>query len=96
MPAHPIVGIVSDPDGKGYWMVGRDGGVFSFDAPFRGSLPAQFSFDQLFAPINAMVPYGNGYLLIGGDGGVFTYSDKPFAGSASGQANSAVVDIATA
>jgi ligand-binding sensor domain-containing protein len=96
LPAHPIVGIVSDPDGRGYWMVGRDGGVFSFDAPFRGSLPAQLSFEQLFAPINAMVPYGNGYLLIGGDGGVFTYSEKPFAGSASGQADSAVVDIATA
>jgi hypothetical protein len=26
-------------DGRGYWMVGSDGGVFSFgDAPFFGSL----------------------------------------------------------
>jgi Arylsulfotransferase (ASST) len=30
----PIVGITATPDGQGYWLVGSDGGVFSFgDAP---------------------------------------------------------------
>src|SRR5580698_1150554 len=30
----------ADPSGDGYWMVGRDGGVFSFgSAKFHGSLP---------------------------------------------------------
>ena len=35
-----IVGIVPNPDSKGYWLVGADGGVFAFgDAPNLGSLP---------------------------------------------------------
>src|ERR1700678_1946621 len=36
--AAPIVGIVPTPDGKGYLMVAKDGGVFAFgDAHFEGS-----------------------------------------------------------
>ena len=96
LPAHPVVGIVPDPDGSGYWMVGRDGGVFSFAAPFRGSLPELVSYEALHAPIGGMVSYGRGYMLIGADGGVFNFSNRPFAGSASGHANSPVVGIATA
>ncbi len=34
----PIVGIQSTPDGKGYWLVAADGGVFNFgSAPYEGS-----------------------------------------------------------
>ena len=34
----PIVGMDRTADGQGYWMVGRDGGIFSFgDAGFFGS-----------------------------------------------------------
>ena len=34
----PIVGIAAAPDGKGYWLVGKDGGIFSFgSARFLGS-----------------------------------------------------------
>jgi hypothetical protein len=34
----PIVGMDRTADGMGYWMVGRDGGIFSFgDAGFYGS-----------------------------------------------------------
>ncbi len=34
----PIVGMAATPDGRGYWMVASDGGVFGFgDAPFFGS-----------------------------------------------------------
>ena len=34
----PIVGMAATPDGGGYWLVGADGGVFSFgDAHFYGS-----------------------------------------------------------
>jgi len=96
LPAHPVVGIVADPDGSGYWMVGRDGGVFAFAAPFRGSLPAVVRYEDLHAPIGGMVSYGHGYLLIGSDGGVFNFSNRLFAGSASGHANTPVVGIATA
>jgi hypothetical protein len=94
MPHQPVVGIVPDGDGKGYWNVAMDGGVFAFASPFRGSLPAILSFDQLAAPVNGMVAYGNGYLLVAGDGGVFTFSNLPFAGSAAGTVDSPVVDIA--
>jgi hypothetical protein len=35
----PVAGIASTPSGMGYWLVGRDGGVFAFgDAGFHGSL----------------------------------------------------------
>ena len=35
----PIVGITSTSDGKGYWMVASDGGVFTFgDAQFQGAI----------------------------------------------------------
>ncbi|MDA8262844.1 MAG: hypothetical protein M0Z47_08435 [Actinomycetota bacterium] len=35
----PVVGMASTPDGKGYWMVASDGGIFSFgDAAFYGSM----------------------------------------------------------
>jgi len=35
----PVVGIAATPDGRGYWLVASDGGVFSFgDAPFEGSM----------------------------------------------------------
>jgi len=92
-PDLPVSGITVDPDGRGYWIVGQDGGVFAFEAPFVGSLPAIIPFEQLFAPVNGMVPYGNGYLLVAEDGGVFTFSDRPFRGSASGLADTKVVDI---
>jgi hypothetical protein len=95
LPAQPVVGIVGDPDGRGYWMVAEDGGVFSFDAPFRGSLPALVPFEQLVAPVNGMVPYGNGYVLVAGDGGTFVFSNLPFVGSGSGILDDPVVGIAT-
>ena len=35
----PIVGITPTPDGRGYWEVAFDGGVFAFgDATFHGSM----------------------------------------------------------
>jgi hypothetical protein len=35
----PIVGMAVTPDGRGYWLVGQDGGVFTYgDARFYGSL----------------------------------------------------------
>jgi secreted trypsin-like serine protease len=96
LPHQPIVGVVADPDGDGYWMVGADGGVFSFNAPFRGSLPAIVPFHLLAAAVDGMVPYGAGYLLVASDGGVFNFSNLPFAGSGAGRLDSPVVDIATA
>src|ERR1035437_6572405 len=37
-PKAPVVGMAATPDGKGYWLVASDGGIFSFgDAQFYGS-----------------------------------------------------------
>jgi hypothetical protein len=51
--------MATTPDGKGYWEVASDGGVFSFgDAGFFGSIAGQ----SLNAPIIAMAstPDGGG------------------------------------
>jgi len=35
----PVVAIASTPDGRGYWEVASDGGIFAFgDAGFDGSM----------------------------------------------------------
>ncbi|HLN42068.1 MAG TPA: hypothetical protein VK215_06425 [Acidimicrobiales bacterium] len=40
MHVHDVVGVVGTGDGRGYWMVGSDGGVFAFgDAGFVGWIP---------------------------------------------------------
>ncbi|MGH9003905.1 MAG: hypothetical protein ACRDYV_12330, partial [Acidimicrobiia bacterium] len=63
--------------GVGYWLVASDGGVFSFEGAFRGSMGGT----RLNKPMTGMVPYGNGYLMVGEDGGIFNFSDKAFLGS---------------
>ena len=76
----PIVGMAPSVDGRGYWLVASDGGVFSFgDAPFEGSTGAM----HLNQPIVGMVPTpdGQGYWLVASDGGVFTFGDAGFYGS---------------
>ena len=65
------------PTAPGYWLVASDGGIFAFDAAFRGSMGGR----RLNRPVTGMVPFGNGYLMVGEDGGVFNFSDRPFAGS---------------
>lgn len=67
----------------GYWMVGADGGAFSFGgAAFEGSAATT----PLRAPIVGMAATtdGRGYWLVGSDGGVFSYGDAVFHGSAAG------------
>jgi hypothetical protein len=75
----------------GYWLLGADGGVFSFgDAQFHGSLPQSGYFPygsgrphSLNAPLVgiASTSDGNGYWLVASDGGVFCYGDAAFYGS---------------
>ena len=78
--SEPIVGMAATPDGKGYWLVASDGGIFTFgDAPFYGSTGAI----HLNQPIVGMAgtPDGKGYWLVASDGGIFTFGDAPFYGS---------------
>jgi hypothetical protein len=77
------VEICGTPSGRGYWVCGSDGGVFTFgDAQFFGSLGDT----PLAAPIIGMAatPTGAGYWLLGADGGVFTFGDAPFYGAPTG------------
>jgi hypothetical protein len=73
----PVVGIAPTPDNRGYWLVASDGGVFAFNAPFRGSMGAV----RLNKPVNGLLAFGNGYLMVANDGGVFDFSNKAFVGS---------------
>jgi hypothetical protein len=81
VPNQPIVGMAATPDGRGYWMVAADGGIFTFgDAGFYGSAGAL----PLNKPVVGMAatPDGRGYWLVASDGGIFTYGDAGFYGSA--------------
>ena len=83
----PMVGVASTPDGGGYWMVGGDGGVFTFgDAQFHGSLPGQKVTPAKPIVGMAATPDGNGYWLVGADGGVFVFGDAGFYNSLPGVA----------
>ena len=59
-----FVGMAATPDGKGYWLVAADGGVFSFgDANFYGSEGGQSSPNNFVAMV--VMQNGEGYLLLG-------------------------------
>jgi hypothetical protein len=75
------------PAGDGYYMDASDGGIFAFDAPFKGSLGGV----KLNKPVVGMVRYGDGYLMVGADGGIFNFSTLPFSGSLGGKPPAAPV-----
>ncbi|MGC8513552.1 MAG: MBG domain-containing protein, partial [Acidimicrobiales bacterium] len=77
-----VVRVLAAPAGPGYWLAGSGGGVFSFDAPFYGSMGGR----RLDAPVVgvAVDPCTGGYWLAGSDGGVFAF-DAPFYGSMVGR-----------
>lgn len=70
------------PDGRGYWLVGSDGGVFTYgDASYLGSPPGQgFTIQAPVVGISS-TPTGSGYWLAGANGAVYTYGDATFLGA---------------
>jgi hypothetical protein len=75
--------MASTPDGRGYWMVASDGGIFAFgDAAFAGSTGNLV----LNKPVIGMItgPGGRGYFLVASDGGMFSFGTAPFFGSLGG------------
>ncbi len=75
----PVIASVATPTGDGYYMIGSDGGVFSFgDAEFHGST-GSLTLNQPVVGI-APDPDGSGYWLAAADGGIFAF-DAPFLGS---------------
>ncbi len=78
--SRPIVGMASTTDGRGYWLVASDGGIFNYgDATFYGSTGSI----HLNRPIVGMAATadGRGYWLVASDGGIFSYGDATFFGS---------------
>ena len=78
----PIVGMAATADGRGYWLVASDGGVFTFgDLGFHGCLAA----DPLNSPIVGMAatPEGKGYWLVTSDGTIRSFGDAQYHGSMS-------------
>ncbi|HXA29582.1 MAG TPA: CHAP domain-containing protein [Candidatus Angelobacter sp.] len=78
--ASPLVGAAGTPTGKGYWMVGSDGGIFSYgDAQFYGSMGGL----KLNQPVIGMASThdGKGYWEVAADGGIFSFGDARFYGS---------------
>ena len=61
------------PDGKGYWLVASDGGIFSYgDSGFYGSAAAVPGQDIVAM---AATPDGLGYWEVSTTGHVFTFGD---------------------
>jgi hypothetical protein len=80
----------------GYWMVGSDGGIFSFGprATFYGSMGSQ----HLNAPIVGIArdPATGGYWMVASDGGVFSFNAPFFGSMGSTHLNKPIVGIAAA
>lgn len=68
----PIVDLVPTPDGAGYYLIGADGGVFTFgDAHFFGSAVPSHPASSVVAM--TLVPDGSGYWLATGSGQVIPF-----------------------
>ena len=86
----PVVAVTPTADGRGYWLLASDGGVFCFgDAQFFGSIGGH----PLNMPMVAMAPTpdGGGYWTVASDGGVFCFGTAAFLGSSGGQPLTALV-----
>ena len=73
----------ASPPTHGYWLVGSDGGIFTFgSAQFYGSTGSL----HLQRPVVGIVPTADrgGYWLDASDGGVFSFGDTQFFGSIPG------------
>jgi hypothetical protein len=82
-PSPPVVPTASDDPHPGYWLVGSDGGIFSFGAAeFHGSTGDLV----LERPVVGMVPTADhaGYWEVASDGGVFAFGDAGYYGSIPG------------
>ena len=79
-PSAPVVPTPAVDPHPGYWLVGSDGGVFSFGAAvFHGSTGGLV----LQRPVVGMVPTADhaGYWEVASDGGVFAFGDAGYYGS---------------
>ncbi len=71
------------PGPRGYWLVGSDGGIFTFgQANFYGSMGGI----PLQRPVVGITPTHDkqGYWLVASDGGIFSFGDSNYYGSIPG------------
>ena len=79
-----MVGMAATPDGKGYWLVASDGGIFTFgDANFDGSMPGVG--DMGTAVSMAPAVGVDGYYILTAQGNVYAFGQAPVV-SGSGSA----------
>jgi hypothetical protein len=73
---HDIRAILPSSTGRGYILVGSDGGVFNFGtgAKFHGSLPGEHVSVSDIVGI-ALTPDDGGYWMAGTDGHVYAFGD---------------------
>ena len=76
--------VAATSDGNGYWLLGGDGGVFTYgSAEFHGSVP-EITYDghTYYSPFVRIVPTADdgGYWLLARDGAVFTFGNAEFHG----------------
>ena len=72
--------MAATPDGKGYWLVASDGGIFSYgDATFHGSMGGAAAQLPRRRPGRGRPGHG-GYWEVAADGGIFSFG-APFYGS---------------
>lgn len=71
--------MASTPDGRGYWMLARDGGLFTYgDASFYGS-----AFGHVIGTAQSIVasPTGRGYWIQTTSGQIFRFGDAVWRGA---------------
>ncbi len=82
-PPPPPPPPANSPSDHGYWLVGGDGGIFTFgSAAFYGSTGSM----PLSRPVVGITPTSSrqGYWLDAADGGIFAFGDAGFYGSIPG------------
>ena len=80
----PSARSATEPATSGYWLVGTDGGIFSFGkAGFFGST-GDIKLNQPIAGM-AGTPDGRGYWMVASDGGIFAFGNAGFHGSMGGK-----------
>jgi hypothetical protein len=79
----PTTSPITPPITHGYWLVGSDGGIFTFgQANFFGSTGSL----ELQRPVVGITPTSDraGYWLVASDGGLFSFGDSTYYGSVPG------------
>lgn len=84
----PIVAMVPSLDGRGYFLVASDGGVFAFgDAVYQGSCPG---IGACAGPVSAVMTDGQGYWVVTTTGNVYSFGGASYYGAPSSPLHSPI------